>query len=1255
MEMNKMKRKLLSITMIAALCLTMLPTAGWAADGTGGTIDDWQVPDAPTTTGSWTDDGSYEIDWYTNNPSATEFELEDAADLAGLAAIVNGTATNNGTTIKDNFSGDTITLKSGSTIDLKDKQWTPIGNASDSYFAGTFDGNNVTISNLTINKQTSEKYVGLFGYVREGTIKNVKVDDAYISTSLEQNGGAGGIVGVLLGQQINDDTTNYSGSIESCSFDGKILVVYAKGFSADSYAGGIVGVSGSSGSNTKYYSKISDCTNSGTLSSGLATQLGGIAGCNGNLNGNNTIDDCTNEGAIYPTSDYTSAIVGGIVAENYGEIKNSKNSGGISGQAQHTGGIAGIVHEKSVIDACKNDAAITIENGSDIGGIVGLVEEADGVAIKNCENTGAISSTNATPTVSGALSNEAFTGGIVGAIKGDANDEVAIERCDNSGALTVSSPVRNTPRIGGIVASHVDRGVSLKLSECYNAGTLKITASADPSQASAENEGMGGLVGVVSCDAKMTVENCYNTGSLNDDTQYNIITGGLIGLVRTLNTSENEKNISLSSSYNVGAISGTKEAGAIVGKDNSNQASLTNCSYLSGNLSGVSDSKTANEMTEDDSWSTNLGLSEEVWSKKQNPTAQQDGKWIGYLPTLKNNAQSPAPTLERVQDKQAQAALTITNTPEGNSVLQGSQPFTLGVTGGSGNGAVTWSITTGQDIAEIDSATGTITLKEDAAGPVVVTVTKAGNDDYLQASTSYQFNVVAEKISSVVIDGLKVPVVGENHATSFSVPKDAHYCALGVGSDDTIGQVEWSPSEVFEKDKSYTAIFRVKPDNKYSFADEVKITLDGVNMGFVESVSSAIVDGDNLKITVTFKTTMHTHNFDESKWASDEMHHWHGCTADGCPLFTEDMPGYEKHTDADGGGICDECDATIGYTITFNAAGGDCATASARTDLDGKISALPDASRDGYTFRGWFTAASGGEQVTLDKVYSADTTLYAQWEKIPEPPYTGKYSYEIFTDDSEHGALDVDRYATEGEKVTITVLPDDGYALDEIVITDKHGEAIDFVDNGDGTITFIMPSGDVTITATFAEADEPECALPFVDVHANDWFFDPVCYVYREGLMTGTSATTFAPNATTTRAMIVSILARQENVTAAEEAGFTDVAENDWFATAVNWAAREGIVAGFEDESFRPNEAITREQLAAILCNYSAWKGKDTSARADLDEYTDAISISSWATDTMSWAVAEQLLAGVTENTLEPQGAATRAQVAAVLQRFLSE
>ena len=179
--------------------------------------------------------------------------------------------------------------------------------------------------------------------------------------------------------------------------------------------------------------------------------------------------------------------------------------------------------------------------------------------------------------------------------------------------------------------------------------------------------------------------------------------------------------------------------------------------------------------------------------------------------------------------------------------------------------------------------------------------------------------------------------------------------------------------------------------------------------------------------------------------------------------------------------------------------------------------------------------------------------------------------------------------------------------------------------------------------------------LPFSDVSADDWFYDPVVWIYNEGLMTGVSATEFAPEQTTTRAMIVSILARLENVTSAEAAGFNDVNDNDWYATAVNWAANVGVVNGYEDNTFQPNTAITREQLAAILMNYAAYKGEDVSARADLSHYSDADSISSWANDVLLWAVAEGLLTGVTDDTIAPQAHATRAQVAAILQRFLSE
>ena len=273
-------------------------------------------------------------------------------------------------------------------------------------------------------------------------------------------------------------------------------------------------------------------------------------------------------------------------------------------------------------------------------------------------------------------------------------------------------------------------------------------------------------------------------------------------------------------------------------------------------------------------------------------------------------------------------------------------------------------------------------------------------------------------------------------------------------------------------------------------------------------------------------------------------------------------------------------------------------------------------------------------------------------------PYTGLFSYEISTSVGDNGTLSVDRYATEGERVTITVSPDDAYKLDDLSVT-AHGKDVELTDNGDGTYTFTMPSGDVKISATFAEdpdwtePEEPATDVSdiFIDVAPNAWYKDAVQYAYDNGLMTGVSDTEFAPEATTTRAMIVSILARLENVTSAEDAGFADVSADDWYATAVNWAASAGVVSGTGDGNFSPNAAITREQLAAMLMNYSAWKGEDVSARADLSTYSDQPS--TWATETMSWAVAEGLISGVTADQLQPQASATRAQVAAILQRFL--
>ena len=176
---------------------------------------------------------------------------------------------------------------------------------------------------------------------------------------------------------------------------------------------------------------------------------------------------------------------------------------------------------------------------------------------------------------------------------------------------------------------------------------------------------------------------------------------------------------------------------------------------------------------------------------------------------------------------------------------------------------------------------------------------------------------------------------------------------------------------------------------------------------------------------------------------------------------------------------------------------------------------------------------------------------------------------------------------------------------------------------------------------------------PFWDVDEYDWFYNSMLYTFAEDLMEGTGAHTFNPSANVTRGMLVTILYRLEGEpTVSGSAAFSDVSRNAYYAKAVNWAASEGIVKGFPDGTFRPNEPVTREQMATIFFRYADYCGYDTDARADLSGYRDAVEVSSWALAAVRWANAEGLVQGITTKTLVPQGLATRAQISTILVRF---
>ena len=260
--------------------------------------------------------------------------------------------------------------------------------------------------------------------------------------------------------------------------------------------------------------------------------------------------------------------------------------------------------------------------------------------------------------------------------------------------------------------------------------------------------------------------------------------------------------------------------------------------------------------------------------------------------------------------------------------------------------------------------------------------------------------------------------------------------------------------------------------------------------------------------------------------------------------------------------------------------------------------------------------------------------------------------------ESEHGSVTVfPNLRTTGTVVTITPKPDEGYTLDKLTVTDASGKPVELRPNGDGSYSFTQPSGAVTITVTFKVlTDISECprdeSCPmsgYADLNMGAWYHDGIHYCLDEGLMDGVGTGLFAPNATTSRAMIVTILWRLQGSPEVEAAeAFDDVAPEAWYASAIAWAVAEGVADGYGNGLFGPNDAITREQLAAMLWRYAGSPG----AEGGLSEFTDGADTSGWAQQAMSWAVARGLITGVDSDRLSPKGQATRAQTATILMRF---
>ena len=1245
------------------------------------------------------------------------YQISTAEDLREFAKLVNGGKTDASAVLTDDINlNPNMEISEDGTVTNGDKldRWIPIGNSESTAYTGTFNGDGHTISGLYIDSSDTD-YQGLFGYVGTfGTVKDLTVsgevsgnryvggvvgynsdistvENCYNTGTVSGGDHVGGVVGDNSGIVTNSYNTgtvsgpdsgtgnrvggvvgyNYGGRVKNCYNTGKVT--------GNSSVGGVVGYNHSG--------IVENCYNTGKVSgpdSVSGNSVGGVVGYNsssGNVTGcyflkgtagsgigtggttgatELTADEFKNQNS-FTDWDFGTANTWTIHPVLGRPVLNENKEGG-DGTKEHPYEIKtadelenfrdlvnrGGAGTSAVLTADINlnpnmeiseDGTVTNGNelyrwtpiGTDInqyrGTFNGDGHTISGLYIKFTADYqglfGYVSGSGKIEnlSVSGSVSGNNYVGGIVGY-----NNGGTVTNCAFSGSVSGNRSV------GGVVG--VNRGT---VENCYNTGSVKgdwyvggvvgynissVTNCHNIGEVSG-NSYVGGVVG----NNDGTVKNCYNTGtvsgpdSVNDETTVNV--GGVVGW-----NSGNVENC-----YNTDSVSGLDSVsvsyvGGVVGS-NSFGATVTNC-YNTGEVSGpnsgtgnrvggvvgsnsfgasVTNCYNIGDVTGNNYVGGVVGYND--GGRVENCYYQQhDLAIFGIGDTTKDDiSQTAAKSLEDFHSGEVAWRLQAEQKAEGEE-----DPIPQ-----------VW----GQRICEDKSPV----LTSDQEKNVYKVTINLNDSDSTENETRYtnsDLQALTPTREGYTFDGWyksadcsgeAVTTITDTTATlyakwtpnTYQVTLHTNDGIIAEGqniSSYTYGIGATLPTSVTREGYTFAGWYE-----KEDFTDDPVAAIGKDAMGD-KTYWAKWEEVENPEPTPTptpDPTPSGPSTGDSTGWDDilDELEN----TAKGDQI-TIDM-GDETKVPAEIFESLAGKDVEISFDlgdIQWSASGADIPTDTDFTDLD--LGVNLDTSGIPVNVINTITGEVGTVQITLahNGEFGFTMTLTAPLGKENAGYWANLYHYD---EDAE--ALNFEAAAKIDEDGSVTI--PFSHASQYAIVIDTHSHAT--VDVSD----------------------------LFIDVAPNAWYKDAVQYAYDNGLMTGTSANEFAPEQTTTRAMIVSILARLENVTTAEAAGFADVDDNDWYATAVNWAANVGVVNGYEDNTFRPNTAITREQLAAILMNYAACIGQDVSARASLDNYTDQPS--TWAQEAMQWAVAEGLISGVTNDQLQPQGNATRAQVAAILQRFL--
>ncbi len=343
---------------------------------------------------------------------------------------------------------------------------------------------------------------------------------------------------------------------------------------------------------------------------------------------------------------------------------------------------------------------------------------------------------------------------------------------------------------------------------------------------------------------------------------------------------------------------------------------------------------------------------------------------------------------------------------------------------------------------------------------------------------------------------------------------------------------------------------------------------------------------------------------------------------------------------------------TTEYRLYFDPNGGTCDVESKAVSVGSAYGALPTPEREGYLFDYWYVEEFNATNTPLEICVT---------EKSVKSAYANAYLKAHWTEDE--GPCAIDGHSWGNPELVAPTCEQDGYTQEtcsvcgeirstEIVNAYGHSyqltASVPATNVENGSDSYLCDRCGDAYTETIL------CMLEqFTDLEKNAWYYPYVRTMVQQSLMNGVNDTSFSPNGTLTRGMLVTILFRMQGEPEAAPASFTDVEEGKWYTKAVNWASECGVVKGFTDNTFRPNDPVTREQAATILFRYAPVMGRSNTARASLNEFIDHQEINGYAVEPMEWAYANGILTGVPGKMMQPLGFAARNQVAKMLVTFL--